>query len=60
VAAQHGGFPLAAAAFLAFWLAAFLGDSLLGGRGRAILEDRIAAAVHGPPQETIAVGSIRR
>jgi hypothetical protein len=46
-------------AILVFCFTALLVDAVLGGRGRVIVADRIAAVVHGAAPE-IAVGSIRR
>jgi hypothetical protein len=57
--ARGDGLPLAAISILVFCFAALLGDALLGGRGRAVILDRMAAALHGPSQPEIAVGSIR-
>jgi len=46
-------------ALLVFCFTALLVDAVLGGHGRAIVADRIAAVAHGATPE-IAVGSIRR
>jgi hypothetical protein len=58
VTESNGRLSLAATAILVFCLAAFIGDALLGGGGRAILADRIETVVHGLPQVT-TFGAIR-
>jgi hypothetical protein len=44
---------------IVFCFAALLVDAVLGGHGRAVIADRIAAVVQGPSSE-IAVGSTHR
>jgi len=57
--ARYDELAIIPVALLVFCFTALLVDAVLGGRGRAIVADRIAAVVHEAAPE-IAVGSIRR
>jgi len=57
---RRDGLRVAASVVVAFTVAALLGDTLLGGRGRAVVEDRIASALHGPAPQVSVVGAIHR
>ena len=57
---RRDGLRVAASVVVAFTVAALLGDALLGGRGRAVVEDRIASALHAPAPQVSVVGAIHR
>jgi hypothetical protein len=55
--AQRDELSIVPIAILVFCFAALLVDAVLGGHGRAVIADRIAAVMQRPSSE-IAVGSI--